>query len=159
RSLPRVIRALCDDLLHVLFPIRCLGCGRGGAPVCAECLGRLRTAPRLAPPPGIDWSVACFAYEGLAREVVGRGRDRDQRASLRACVPVWVRGVEPVATEIDAVTWVPASAARRRAHGVDHGELLARAVADALQVPALALLRRLRSDAQTGRDALSRRTG
>jgi predicted amidophosphoribosyltransferase len=60
---------------------------------------------------------------------------------------------------IDVVTWAPASASRRAAYGVDHAELLARALGRALSRPTIALLARGPGPAQTGRDAATRRQG
>src|SRR5262249_12700392 len=60
---------------------------------------------------------------------------------------------------VDVVTWVPASAARLRSQGVDHGELLARSVARALRVPATRRLARGPGHAQTGLAAHARRMG
>jgi predicted amidophosphoribosyltransferase len=61
--------------------------------------------------------------------------------------------------EADVVTWVPTTAARRRARGFDQAELLARAVGRRRGVPVRSLLRRVDGRAQTGRDAKDRRTG
>jgi predicted amidophosphoribosyltransferase len=52
---------------------------------------------------------------------------------------------------VDAVTWVRTAAARRRRRGVDHAELLARAVAEALELPLVATL-----DARAGPDGRDR---
>lgn len=57
----------------------------------------------------------------------------------------------------DLVTWAPTSAARRRARGFDQSELLAKAVARRLGVPARRMLRRGRGEGQTGRGARERR--
>jgi predicted amidophosphoribosyltransferase len=58
---------------------------------------------------------------------------------------------------VDVVTWAPTTAAHRRARGFDHGELLARAVARRLGVPARPLLHRAAGAPQTGRPAGERR--
>jgi predicted amidophosphoribosyltransferase len=53
---------------------------------------------------------------------------------------------------VDVVTWAPTAPGRRRARGYDQAEVLARAVARALGVPARGLLRRTdRAGPQTGR--------
>jgi predicted amidophosphoribosyltransferase len=154
-----VLRALLDDIANALLPARCPGCGARGAAVCASCAGTLQTAPRVPPPAGIDWWCSCFVYAGVARELVARGKYRDERAALRWFVPQLARAVAPVQPDIDVMTWIPASAARLDEHGVDHGELLARGVASLLRVPARGLLARERGSAQTGLDARTRRNG
>jgi predicted amidophosphoribosyltransferase len=146
-------------LIDAVFPPRCPGCGRRGASLCTSCARTLHAAPTSAPPPGISWWVACFAYEGVARELIARAKYRRERASLRGLVPFVVERLQPRRDEFDVITWMPASAARRTARGVDHAEVLARAVATALDRPAYALLRRDGGGPQTGRDAQARRSG
>ena len=57
------------------------------------------------------------------------------------------------------VTWAPTTAARRRARGFDHAELLARRVARHLRRPVRRLLTRIDDRAQTGLAAADRRRG
>ena len=59
----------------------------------------------------------------------------------------------------DAVTWAPTTAARRRRRGFDQAELLARAVASNLRVPARSLLVRRPGPIQTGQSLAARRSG
>ena len=59
----------------------------------------------------------------------------------------------------DILTWVPTTAARRRARGFDQAELLARGVGRRTGVPVRSLLHRIDGRAQTGQDALARREG
>ena len=95
-------------------------------------------APSAPPPPGVDWWVAPFAYEGIVRELVARAKYRGARSSL----PWLASAVADAcpAHPVDIVTWPPASAARLRAHGVDHAGLLARGVARHIGRPARPLL-------------------
>ena len=154
-----MLRALLDDITNTLLPVRCPGCGARGAAVCTSCASTLHIAPRVPPPAGIEWWCSCFVYAGVARELVARGKYRDERAALRWFVPQVARAVTPIHADVDVVTWIPASAARLDAHGVDHGELLARGVASLLRVPARRLLARERGLPQTGLDARNRRNG
>lgn len=59
----------------------------------------------------------------------------------------------------DVLTWVPASPARRRRRGFDQGELLARAIARRLGIPARRLLRRVDHEPQTARSRDGRLQG
>jgi predicted amidophosphoribosyltransferase len=159
RSFRRVIRAPFEDLLDALLPARCPGCGRRGALVCTACATTLVAAPPAAPPPPVAWWTACFAYQGVARELVARAKYRNERRFLVAVARELARAVEDAPRPIEFVTWAPASAARVHAHGVDHGELLARAVARLVGVRCAARLTRSPSPAQTGLDARARRIG
>jgi predicted amidophosphoribosyltransferase len=146
-----------DDVLAAVLPGTC-PCGARGEPCCAECAAALLPAPIAAPPPGIDWWVAPFAYAGVARELVARAKYRAVRAPI-AWLAAAVAERVPSAHALDVVTWVPASRRRLQERGVDHGELLARGVARRLHVPARRLLRRAPGTPQTGAAHADRRTG
>jgi len=154
-----VLAGLVDDLLTALLPGRCPGCGRRAEPVCAPCAAAMRSAPRAAPPPGVAWSTAAFAYEGVARELVARVKYRNERIAIRWLGARVAQRCMNAPFSIDIVTWVPASASRRAARGVDHGALLARVVAAGIQRDAKQLLTRDNGPPQTGRAAVERRVG
>lgn len=154
-----MLRTLTDDLLSVLLPGRCPGCGRRAEPVCRACAASMRAAPPAAALPGIAWSTSVFAYEGVARELVARVKYRNERGAVR-----WLGGLlaercmlAPFA--IDMVTWVPASESRRASRGIDHGALLARVVATGMGLAAVPRLARDHGPPQTGRAGAARRAG
>jgi predicted amidophosphoribosyltransferase len=146
-------------LIEALFPARCAGCGVRGAAVCTACEAALLPAPHAPAPPPLEWWAACFAYEGVAREMIARAKYRNERAALRVLAPhlADVVGASPVS--FDVVTWAPASRARYAHAGVDHAALLARFVARAHRTPARRLLVRADALSQTGRLASERRAG
>lgn len=157
-------RHLFGDLLDTVLPARCPGCGRRGVLVCAPCAASLTRAPHADPPPPVAWWTACFAYEGVARELVARAKYRNERRFLVVVARELCRVIAAAPAPIDLVTWAPASAPRIRAHGVDHAELLARAVvrlggAQLTGARVGAALLRAPGPAQTGRDARARREG
>jgi len=119
----------------------------------------LVAAPGVAPPPGLDAWYAPFAYEGVARELVARVKYRNARAAvpwLARCMAESAGG-----TDLDrlVVTWAPTTPVHRRARGFDPAELLARALARRLGLPARALLVRAPGPPQTGLSAAARRVG
>ncbi len=118
----------------------------------------MRAPSPVPPPPGIEWWTACFAYEGVARELIARAKYRNERSVLRALARSLAHAI--TIAPIDIVTWAPASRERFANSGVDHAAVLARTVARELRLPARALLRRTPStSAQTGRPASERRIG
>lgn len=141
----------------MLLPVTCPVCGARGAAPCAGCAAGLRRAPSLACPPGADSCAALLAYEGVGRELVARLKYRNARAALPALARALAALVDSGA--VDVVTWVPTTAARRRARGFDQAELLGRTVARGVGVPCRALLRRRPGPPQTGRPVEARRAG
>lgn len=143
--------------MDVVFPAVCPGCGRSGAVLCDRCASGLMPAPAMAVPAGLDGLVVACAYEGVARELVARVKYRNARGALDWLAAEMVGAGRPAA--VDVVTWVPTTAARRRARGFDHAELLARAVGRRLRVPVRSLLVRAPGPAQTGAPREARDAG
>src|SRR5947199_4059009 len=141
----------------MLLPVRCAACGVVGPSPCAACIATMRRAPALPAPDGVDRCASLLLYVDAAREVVARVKYRNARASVEWLAEGMAALVNPA--EVDVVTWVPTTAARRRQRGFDHGRLLARALARRLGLPYRALLRRLPGPPQTGRALAERRRG
>lgn len=137
----------------MLLAARCAVCDAPGASPCPACHAGLRPPAPEPPPPGLDGLVALLRYDGPARPLVARVKYRNRRLALAWLAAGLAARVGPV----DVVTWAPTTRAHRRRRGFDHGELLARAVARRLGVPARPLLRRLDHRPQTGRPAAARR--
>jgi len=151
---------LLDELFAAVVPGRCWRCGARGRAVCDACVRTMRPAPNAPPPAPVEWWTACFAYEGVVREIVARAKYRNERAALRVLARALPNAVARAPAPVDVVTFCPASRARYARSGVDHGAFLARTLAQAMGVPHQALLRRDTHDAeQTGRDAAHRRAG
>lgn len=123
--------------LDVLFPVRCVGCGRSGAYICEACLAEAKRPPPGPPPESGPLAnvLTPFAYEGVVRTAVQHLKYR----GLRSLVPEMAR---PMAWEL-AVTVpppftlvpVPLHPARRRERGFNQAELLARELARLLDAP------------------------
>ncbi len=128
---------LMRSALDVLFPVRCVGCGRSGAYLCAACLAQARRAPPQPPPEGGPLAdvLTPFAYEGVVRTAVQHLKYR----GLRAIAPEMAR---PMARELAlavpppfVLVPVPLHPRRLRERGFNQAELLAREVARVLDAP------------------------
>ena len=139
-------------LKDVIWPERafCCACGRatGGEALCAECLRSLRDDGALFawerddPEPGLPaWSLRL--HEGVPRELVIRlkysAEARAARLLAELVLPLPPTGSFPPDT---VVTWVTMPESRKRERAVDHGRLLAEAVAEKLSLPCRQLLLR-----------------
>ncbi|MFA1548575.1 ComF family protein [Actinomadura chokoriensis] len=147
-----------DDLIDLLLPERCAGCGREPVLLCSACLKPLRESARpvrLAPA-GLPspWTVA--AYEGPLRAILAAYKERGRTAlavplgeALATAVQAALTpGPDPPAAVV--AVWVPSGrkAVRRRGH-------------DPLRGLAEVAVRRLRADGVpvTMADALRQRGG
>lgn len=140
----------------MLLPVTCPACGAEGEGPCPACRAALRPAPVLPPPPGLASCAAVLAYEGVGRELVARLKYRNARSALPWLATAMA---ERAVASVDAVTWVPTTAPRRRSRGFDQGRLLATAVARRLHLPRTRLLRRLPGPCQTGLSRAERLAG
>lgn len=128
------------NLLRALYPERviCVVCGRPsqGEFLCPKCeaeLAELRldgTRERAA-----------YRHEGVARKLVHRLK----YDNVTAAATVLARAMALDAAKLHlapdtVVTWVTMPRARRRIRGIDHGQVLARAVALRLGLPVKRLL-------------------
>ena len=130
----------------------CPGCGVRTDGVCAACWGSVRPAPQA---PGV---AAAIAYDGAGRRLLVGLKYANSRHVVGPLADRVAALVPP--GSIDVVTWAPTSGRRRRGRGYDQAELIARAVAARLDVPARALLRRTGPNVpQTGRSGAARADG
>jgi ComF family protein len=146
-----------NEILDAAAPARCAGCGApGSAALCAHCLAAVQQLPPQRRLVGGMPAHGAFAYTGVARRSIARGKFRGRRAPLDqlsqlaiARLP-WVAGVSLVP--------VPMTGPRRRERGFNASELLARRLALAWGVPVTPGLQRVRQrGTQVGRSAGARR--
>jgi len=135
----------------MFLPQRCVVCEVPGGALCSSCAAQLVPAPVGSPVP------ALVAYQGVGRAVMANLKYRGARGVIGLVADGLAR-LAPAG--VQAVTWAPTSAGRRQRRGFDQAELLARAVARRLGVPARRLLVRRAGDSpQTGQGRDARLVG
>jgi ComF family protein len=139
------------DLLDLLLPRACAGCGRPGVAVCARCLAALRGPARLARPrpcpAGLPPVWALGAYDEPLRSLLIAHKERG-RTDLSRVLGTALAGAPPMLCA-EVVVAVPSSRAAVRSRGYDHTLRLARAAAapGVEVVPGLRLARRIHDSA------------
>jgi predicted amidophosphoribosyltransferase len=154
--------------LTLLAPPRCVACRvRGPIPWCTRCRPQVRELPARGCPrcaaarrPGhpcwpagtpIAGTIAALDYRGPVAAAIVSAKVAGAHAGWPPLAALLARRVVLAPPAVDAVTWVRTAATRRRRRGLDHAELLARAVASALDLPLVAAL-----DARPGPDGRDR---
>ena len=137
------------SLLDVLWPIRCAGCEKYGAPLCLQC-GLDLAALELGEPSASGGIAAAFRYTAVARSLVLGLKVRCLRpySDPLACGIAALLQRGPFVP--DLVSWVPARPSARRHRGFDQAELLARAVARRTGLPCAPTLRAHERQDQVG---------
>lgn len=145
---------MLSALLDVVYPEDCPSCG-APADAGALCRGCTTSLPRflrpIEPPPGTRTAWILGGYEGALGDLIRRGKYRPDPTAFRWLGRQLGASAAHRLPQVDAVCWVPVPWQRRATRGFDQAELLARPVARALGVPALAALRRVRAAEQAGR--------
>ncbi len=157
--------SLPGRLLDLAMPPACAGCGREGAAICESCgcalsarsgepAGVLLGMPSDVPLPlvQLEW---CAPYGDVVRAALHALKYAGERRLARPLGEAAAARWREVAVGGDLLVHVPVHAARRAARGYDQAELLARAAADSLGLPAAPALRRERATApqfELGRD-------
>ena len=157
---------LLDDLLDLLFPPKCPFCQSiletPADPVCPACQKSLPWLVGRAGERKVDFTQGCcspLAYRGAVREAIHRYKFTGVRAYARPFGLLMAQCVQDrPEMAADLVTWAPLSRKRRRERGYDQGELLARAMAKRLGLPAVPTLVKARhTQPQSGLDSAEAR--
>ena len=155
---------LMQLLAEIFFPPKCVLCGsilkKDETDLCRSC--RV-DAPEY--PQGklklqfVDSFTAVWYYKGNVRDSLHRFKF--QRGSHLAAPYgrlLAMKLLREYPEGFDAVTWVPISSLRKLFRGYDQDELLARAVAEELQLPCRKLLKKIRHNRpQSGIEGHARR--
>lgn len=155
---------LLGPLLAVLLPDTCPACeGLGGVAdsrLCADCASLVPSLPRAVPvPEPLAAGFVLGSYAGPLGALVRRGKYQPDPGSILELGRRMAEAAQSRLPRADAVVHVPVPPLRRLRRGFDQGALLARAVATAVGLPHLSLLRRVRSEEQAGRGDRARRSG
>lgn len=155
-------RSAASWLQEVVWPegAFCCACGRitGGGALCASCRqallddGYVFSWERTDPEPGLTaWSLR--PHEGIHRTLVLRLKYSAEARAARLLAELVLPLPPDVSFPPDTVvTWVTMPESRRRDRGIDHGRVLAEAVAEKLSLPCRQLL--LRKDGRQKRQAV-----
>ena len=174
------VRGAAEALAETLWPTRCAVCDAPGEVLCDACRSALpyldwwRACPVCGAPFGRVQCSECnpvvlgragrdgVPYDGCASAVtfgeapariVRTYKDQGERRLAEPLACLMARA-HPPSWRPEAVAFVPATSAARRRRGFDHAELLARGLAQQLNLPVAAPLARPRTRDQR---ALSRR--
>lgn len=139
------------DLLKLLFPPKCMLCGRllgEEQEICVACREKvlLNTAPpRVEKGAFFDKAAAGLWYENDVRKAIHGLKYREKQSYARPLARVMAYTVRhKLEEDVDIITFVPTNAATLRKRGYNQAELLAQELAAMLDVPCLPTLEKTR---------------
>lgn len=122
----RPLRDLAADVLDLVHPRECAGCGRPHTSWCADCSGALRRgafAHRPSPAPaGLPECFAAAPYDGPVRSAIVAWKERGERdltAPFAEALAEAVRAAAGAGDDRLLIVPVPASRRSRRTRGDD----------------------------------------
>ncbi len=165
--------SLQRDLLDLLFPTHCAGCGMGSRIWCEACAGRLvrvrravclacrqpaTRASRHDCPDGSPLAFSAARYRAPLDRALTRLKYRPDSRLVEAMVDLLVEAQRGSGLSATCVVPVPLGERRQRQRGYNQAELLGRALAGRLAVPSvpLALTRIRETGSQVGLDPRER---
>ena len=128
------IRRIGAAALDLLFPRKCVGCGREGALLCDRCIAE---APRAVDTTGIGLQLvlAPFEMKGAAQKAVHRLKYNGVRGLAAPMGAAMAQHLQRHGVEPDVIVPVPLHRSRQRERGYNQAELLARAVGRWIETP------------------------
>lgn len=142
-----------ERLCCLVFPTRCLCCGRAVLPERLFCSGCAESLPGdwvcrqlylKEAPEGVLQVKACLPYEKGFRRTLQRFKFEEERALAKPIGQLMGEAARSFGLAFQAVVWVPMSDKRLRQRGYNQSELLARVIARELDLPPLAALDQIR---------------
>jgi competence protein ComFC len=157
-----IAESIWKETLNLVFPPRCLGCGKVDTVICTGCLNILaHTHPpnSVQPLPSLTAITSTAVHKGVIREAVQALKYDNTRL---IAVPLGTRLTEHVRAkgwQFDMIIPVPLHTHRLKERGYNQSELLAAIVADETMTPmvSVAVERTRLTRSQVGLSATERR--
>jgi len=160
---------LKESALDLLFPPRCVGCGRGGALICSRCLSTLQylTPPLCqrcglplaagarcpdceSDPPQIDGIRSLSPYDGVMRQAILQLKYENVRALASPLAQLMWKYQQSQPLSADVLMPVPLHPRRLRSRGYNQSALLAKELGRLASLPVVedSLVRRRNTSPQ-----------
>ena len=132
--LGRLVARMGNAALDLLFPPKCVGCGKEGAYLCDVCIAESPKAPDVSGE-GLETIIAPFQMEGAAREVVHRLKYSGLRVMAEPMGLAMGQHLQRHQIVPDLIVPVPLHRKRLRERGYNQAGLLATQVGKWMGVP------------------------
>lgn len=165
-----------DQVLSLLAPHKCLGCGAPGRTLCADCSELV-----VSPPPQrcfncqalsdnyktcrkckktvlVDSVLSAGPYDGIHKQLVMKMKKDASRHSAKDIADALALLIQQNSylSDCDVIVPVPTIARHSRERGFDHTKSIVTALSGALQLPILELLTRTTDTRQVGKSRKER---
>jgi len=132
-GLGRLASRMGRSALDLLFPPKCVSCGKEGSYLCDVCIAESPKAPDIAAE-GLESIIAPFQMVGAAREVVHRLKYSGLRVLAEPMGAAMAQHLKRHQISPDIIVPVPLHRTRLRERGFNQAGLLARVVGKWLEI-------------------------
>lgn len=129
-------------LVDILWPKKCLGCGRNGTYICKDCEIFLSEAS----PEPVGRVVSVWEYEGLLEKLIQKIKHDGCYDIIDELVAVAFQKIELNLPEDTIITFVPMSKKKEKRRGFNQAELIANKVGEMTNRPVVKLLEKIKDN-------------
>jgi ComF family protein len=145
---------MIEFLLDLLFPKKCLGCGKTGSYVCQECQVGVWEAEPGPRPANLDGLICLWAYDGLVKKAIKQAKYNGRYDLLKFLISNFKFLNNFQFHNVQAVVSVPLHRNRFMERGFNQAEVIAKEISKIYKIPVVNLLTRIKD---TGHQTLRTR--
>jgi ComF family protein len=135
---------LKENIMDVLFPRMCVGCGKEGNYICEECNLFLSEANSIFTKGNLAEIISVWEYEGLIKEIILKIKYDGMFDAISELVEKAFERREPYIPENVIITFTPMFLRKEKRRGFNQAELIAREVGKITGRKVLPLLEKTR---------------
>ncbi len=135
---------LKENIIDILFPKICVGCGKEGNYICEKCSLFLSEATSIFARGNLREVISVWEYEGLIKKIILRIKYDGIFDTINELVKKVFERREPYIPEDMVITFVPMFKKKEKRKGFNQAELIARKVGEITGREVLPLLEKIK---------------
>ena len=135
---------LKENIIDILFPKICVGCGKEGNYICEKCSLFLSEATSIFARGNLREVISVWEYEGLIKKIILRIKYDGIFDTINELVKKVFERREPYIPEDMVITFVPMFKKKEKRKGSNQAELIARKVGEITGREVLPLLEKIK---------------
>jgi len=135
---------LKENIIDILLPKTCVGCGKEGKYICKKCSLFFSEAPSIFMTGGLEELVGAWEYEGLIKNIIFKIKYDGMFDAIGELVEKAFKIREPYIPEDTTITFVPMFRKKEKRRGFNQAELIAKKVGEITDREVLSLLEKIK---------------
>ncbi|MDP2909570.1 MAG: ComF family protein [bacterium] len=135
---------LKENIIDILLPRTCVGCGKEGKYICEKCGLFLSEAPSIFLTSGLEELASAWEYEGLTKNIIFKIKYEGAFDMINELVGKAFEIREPYIPEDTTITFVPMFKKKEKRRGFNQAELIAKKVGEITGREVLPLLEKIK---------------